>query len=85
MLALNKKERTETLKVILNAITKTRNEKFESVYKLRTYSLKQFQKVIAKSKYFEIENVYDHNYDIANPVMLNATSDYGVFVLRKSS
>ncbi len=85
MLALNKKERTETLKVILNAITKTRNEKFESVYKLRTYSLKQFQKVIAKSKYFEIENVYDHHYDISHPVKLSATSDYGVFVLRKSS
>jgi 2-polyprenyl-3-methyl-5-hydroxy-6-metoxy-1,4-benzoquinol methylase len=85
MLALNKKEQTETLRVVLNPITITGNEKFESIYKLRTYSLKQFQKLVASSKHFEIENVYDHNYDIANPVMLNAKSDYGVFVLRKSS
>lgn len=85
MLALNTKERTETLKVVLNPVTKTRNEKFESIYKLRTYSLRQFQKLIARSNHFKIENVYDHNYDITNSVKLNARSDYGVFVLRKLS
>ncbi len=84
MIKLNKKERTETLKVILNPITKTKNEKHESIYKLRTYTLKQFYKLIKSTNMFEVVNVYDHYYDISNPVTLNATSDYGVFVLRKS-
>lgn len=84
MLALNKKERTETLKVILNPITKAKKEKYESIYKLRTYSLKQFYKLIKSTNLFEIEKAYDHYYDISNPVTLDATSDYAVFVLRKS-
>ena len=83
MVALNKKERTETLQVTLNPITKHTDEKYESIYKLRTYTLKQFYKLIKSTKAFEIVNVYDHYYDIFNPVILNARSDYGVFVLKK--
>jgi len=85
MLAMDKKKRTETLKVILNSKTKNNNEIYESIYKLRTYTLKQFLKLLSTTNVFEVINSYDHFYDLFNPIMLNARSDYGVFVLRKKN
>lgn len=79
----NKKERTETLKVVLNPKTRTKNNRYESVYKLRTYTLSQFRSLISSTKVFEIEGVYDHYYDLSKPVILDSKSDYGVFILRK--
>ncbi len=83
MLKLDHKNRMETLKVILNPITENKNEKYESIYKLRTYTLKQFHKLLSTTNIFEIVSSYDHFYDLSNPITLNARSDYGVFVLRK--
>ena len=83
MLNLDKKKRMETLKVVFNPKTKTQSNKYESIYKLRTYSLKQFYKLLSNTNVFEIVNVYDHYYDLSSPVMLDDRSDYGVFVLRK--
>lgn len=83
MLDLNKKKRTETLKVVLNQRTKTQNSNYESIYKLRTYSLKQFNKLLSSVNVFEIINAYDHYYDLSSPIMLDKASDYAVFVLRK--
>jgi SAM-dependent methyltransferase len=85
MLKLDKKNRTETLKVILNPQTEYINETYESIYKLRTYSLKQFHKLLSTTNVFEVVNTYDHFYDLSNPITLNARSDYGVFVLRKKT
>jgi SAM-dependent methyltransferase len=85
MLALDKKNRTETLKVTLNSKTKNKNEKYESIYKLRTYTLKQFNKLLSNTNTFEVVSSYDHFYDLSNPITLNARSDYGVFVLRKKN
>ncbi|MFT5396624.1 MAG: SAM-dependent methyltransferase [Gammaproteobacteria bacterium] len=85
MLKLDKKNRTETLKVILNPRTKKKNEKYESIYKLRTYTLKQFHKLLSTTGVFEVVNSYDHFYDLSNPITLNARSDYAVFVLRKKN
>ncbi len=89
MLKLLPKKRIETLQVILK-INKTRDrfksvteKKYESVYQLRTYTLKQFNRLLSKTNVFEIVNVYDHYYDLSRPVVLNEMTDYGVFVLRK--
>ncbi len=88
-LQLQPKKRMETLKVILK-INKTRDrlksvpeKKYESIYQLRTYTLKQFNRLLSNTNVFEIINVYDHYYDLSKPVILNAMMDYGVFVLRK--
>ena len=82
MLKLDKKNRTEKLKVILNPKTEYINEKYESIYKLRTYTLKQFHKLLTTTNVFEVVNSYDHFYDLSKPITLNERSDYGVFVLR---
>ena len=82
MLKLDKKNRIETLKVVLNSKTENKNEKYESIYELRTYTLKQIHKLFLTTNVFEIINSYDHFYDLSKPIKLNERSDYGVFVLR---
>jgi SAM-dependent methyltransferase len=83
MLKLDKDKRTETLQVILNPKTKKKNEKYESIYKLRTYTLKQFHKLLSNTDVFDVVSSYDHFYDLSKPITLNARSDYGVFVLQR--
>lgn len=83
MLSLDKKKRTETLKVILNPKTDNKNERYESIYKLRTYTLKQFRKLILTTGVFDVVSCYDHFYDLSKPIKLDVKSDYGVFILRK--
>lgn len=83
LIGQDKKKRTETLSVILKAITKTQSNQYESVYKLRTYTLKEFYKLVSMTKVFEIESIFDYDYDFSRPAVLNEKSDYGVFILRK--
>jgi hypothetical protein len=89
MLGLDKKKRTETLKVILRIKTSGvrfksgSKQEYESIYQLRTYTLKQFNRLLSNTNVFEIINVYDHYYDLSRPAILNEMTDYGVFVLRK--
>ena len=83
MLKLDKDKRTETLQVILNPKTKKKNEKYESIYKLRTYTLKQFHKLLSNTDVFDVVSSYNHFYDLSKPITLNARSDYGVFVLQR--
>lgn len=83
MIGTNKQKRTETLKVVLKPETKTRRDKYNSIYQLRTYTLKQLMKLLEKTSVFSIENVYDEYYDLGRPISLNARSEYAVLVLRK--
>ena len=80
LIAQNKRQRTETLKVVL---TSSNEDRYESIYRLRTYTLKQFKQLIVNTDVFTIETVYDHYYDISKSVILDSKSDYGVFLLRK--
>lgn len=57
MLALDKKKRTEMLKVVLKANNK--KETHTSIYELRTYTLKQLTKLLDKISVFEVLKVYD--------------------------
>jgi ubiquinone/menaquinone biosynthesis C-methylase UbiE len=81
MLELDKKRRTETLKVTLKA--NKQKESYVSIYQLRTYTLKQFSSLLDKTSVFEIVNAYDEYYDVSNPVKLNSKSDYAVLVLKR--
>lgn len=83
MLELDKKERRETLKVILRPETRNKKESYTSLYQLRTYTLKQLKKLLDKTSVFEIVNAYDETYDISSPIMLDSKSDYAVLLLRR--
>ena len=79
VLNINRKSRRETLEYTLRAGRK----KYQSVYKLRTYTFQQFKKLLETAGCFEIVNVYDLDYDTNKPVLLNANTEEAVFLLRK--
>ncbi len=83
MLEIDKKKRTETLKVVLKPETTNKKESHTSVYQLRTYTLKQLMRLFNKVSKFEIVNAYDEYYDISSPLTLNAKTEYAVLLLRK--
>ena len=83
MLELDRKKRQEILKVVLTPETTLKKESYTSVYPLRTYTLKQFRKLLDKTKVFEIVNAYDEYYDINRPVSLSDKSEYAILVLKK--
>lgn len=83
MLATDKKNRTETLKIVLKPETKNKKSKYTSIYQLRTYTLKQLMKLLKKTAVFAVENAYNEYYDLDRPISLNSKSQYAVLILRK--
>ena len=81
VLDVNRKRREETLRYTL----RTEKQKYQSVYKLRTYTLKQIRNLLDKAGCFELVNVYNLDYDLDHPLRLNAQSEEAVFILRKLS
>ncbi len=83
MLELDRKKRREILKVVLSPSTSVKKENHTSIYPLRTYTLKQLNRLLEKSGVFKIIEVFDEYYDIEKPVVLGSSSDYAVFILKK--
>ncbi len=83
MVEMNKKKRTETLKVVLKSETINKKESHTSIYQLRTYTLKQLMTLLKKVSVFNIAGVYDEYYDLSLPVTLNTKSEYAVLLLQK--
>lgn len=83
LVELDRKKRRETLKVVLQPVTNVNKEKHVSIYDLRTYTLKQFQNLLAKSGQFRIITAYDEYYDLNSPIQLNDRSEYAVFILER--
>lgn len=83
LVKLDRNKRRETLKVVIQPVTNVKKEKHVSVYDLRTYKLKQFQSLLAKSGKFRIIAAYDEYYDLDNPIQLSDRSEYAVFILQR--
>ena len=83
MIEMDRKKRTETLKVVLKPETKIKKETYTSIYQLRTYTLKQLIKLLDKTAVFDVLNVFDEYYDLSKPIILNSKSEYAVLILRK--
>jgi hypothetical protein len=78
VLDVNRKQREETL----NYTLQVGKQKYQSVYKLRTYTPGQFRKLLDQAGCFEIVNIYDLDYKLNKPVKLNADTEEAVFLLR---
>jgi len=76
---VSSRQRKETLRYTL----RVGRQKYQSIYKLHTYTLGQFQKLLGKAGCFEIINVCDLNYDLNQPLKLSPNSEEAVFILRK--
>ena len=79
VLDINNKQRKETLGYTL----RVDRQKYQSIYKLRTYTRSQFEKLLAKAGCFEVIKVYDLDYNPEKPVLLNSDTEEAVFILRK--
>jgi hypothetical protein len=77
---VNRRQRSETLSYTLRVDRK----KYQSIYKLHTYTSNQFKKLLSMAGCFEIINVYDLDYDLNYPLKLNPESEAVVFILKKA-
>ena len=84
VLDVNRRRREETLSVSLHVRSGDSTHKFRSVYKLRTYTLQQFRKLIARVNRFEVLSTYDNRYDLEQPITPDNTTEDIVFLLEKN-
>ena len=77
------RRREETLGYRLRVKTPSITRNYRSVYKLRTYTLDQFKRIVTAAGGFEIMEVYDVNEDYSGPVIADANSENLIFILGK--
>ena len=83
VLDVDYKRREETLCYKLRVTKPSATQTYRSVYKLRTYSLNQFKRIVTAAGGFEIMSVYEVDKGYAGPVVPGADSENLVFVLGK--
>jgi SAM-dependent methyltransferase len=83
VIAANRRQRWERLRVSLSVRTPKRTERVRSEFTLRLYNAQQLKRLLAQIPQFELRDVYDFVYDIDEPLQLtNALSDT-VLILQK--
>ena len=80
VLNTDRRKREETLRYIL----RIDNKKFQSVYKLRTYTSGQFLDLLKKARCFAIMSVHDLEYDLNKTIQINQKSEDIVCILNKT-
>ena len=80
VLNTDRRKREETLRYIL----RVNNKKFQSVYKLRTYTSGQFLQLLKKAGCFAIMSVHDLEYDLNKTIQINQKSEDVVCILKKA-
>ena len=71
--------RSETMRVAYEADGHTR----DFVHTMRTYTRRQIEDLIDSEASFEIEAVFDRNYDLQSPIEISEAAGSAVLVLRK--
>jgi hypothetical protein len=79
VLEVRRRRREETLGYTL----RVNGQKYQSVYKLRTYTLSEFRQLLAQAGCFEIRQVCDLDYDPDKSLALNDDTEEAVFLLQK--
>ena len=83
VLDVDTRRRAETLGYRLRVRTPSSTRSYHSVYKLRTYTLDQFKRIVTAAGGFEIMEVYDVNEGYSGPVIPDTSSENLVFILGK--
>lgn len=79
VLDINRDNREETLCYQL----RVKEKKYSSVYKLRTYTCRQFMGLLEKAGCFIIMGIHDLDYDMNKTIPVNGKSEDIVCILRK--
>ena len=80
---IDKKTRLEGLGITLDIYTPTQHKRIVDHMDYRTYTQRQFNSLLKKVSEFEIEEVYDFSFKIDDPVVIDATTEDVVYILRK--
>lgn len=80
---IDKRNRMEHLGMTIDVYTPTRHQRIVDHMEYRTYTLKQFRKLLTCVPEFEIVAVHDFAYDVKSTIELNAKTEDMVCVLRK--
>jgi SAM-dependent methyltransferase len=75
--------RVENVQVCLMARQGSKELRLRHEFQLRTYTRRQFRRLLASVPSLELCDVYDFRYDIDQPLALNTEIGYGLFVLRR--
>jgi len=77
------RRRIEDVQVCLMARRGSKEFRLRHAFQLRTYTRRQFRRLLASVPSLELCDVYDFRYDIERPSALNDQMAYTVFVLRR--
>jgi SAM-dependent methyltransferase len=83
VLRKNLRRRIEDRQVSLVARCRSKEFRLRHEFQLRTYTRRQFRRLLASVPALELCDVYDFWYDIDQPLAVNDKITYGVLVLRR--
>jgi SAM-dependent methyltransferase len=79
------KNRTVTYSMHFDVYTPTMHRAFEHILTLRSYTLAQFRSLIDSCPEWEIDAVYDFQYEIDKPIQVDEKTEDAVFVLKRQA
>jgi SAM-dependent methyltransferase len=83
VLGIDYRRRIEHVEACMTANRGSKETRLRHEYELRTYTRRQFRRLLASVPSLELCGTYDFPYDIDRPVALKNEIPYGVFVLAR--
>ncbi len=83
LLRTDRRRRIGDVQVCLMARRRSKELRLQHAFQLRTYTPRQFRRLLDSVPLLELCDVYDFRYDIEQPIALNGETAYSVFVLRR--
>jgi SAM-dependent methyltransferase len=82
-LCIDRPRRIENLRVCLLVRRGSKKVRLRHEFQVRTYTARQFRKLLDLVPFLELCGVYDFQHDIEHPLSLNDEMAYALFVLRR--
>ncbi|MFT7630895.1 MAG: SAM-dependent methyltransferase [Mariniblastus sp.] len=79
----NPRKRLERFGIQFDVYTPTKMFRIEDELRMRSYTAKQFPKLLAEAGNWEVAGTYDFAYDIKRPIVVDSATEDVVYVLRK--
>jgi len=83
LLRTDRRRRIEDVQVCLVACRRSKELRLQHAFQLRTYTPRQFRRLLDSVPSLELCDVYDLRYDIEQPLALNDEAAYTLFVLKR--
>jgi SAM-dependent methyltransferase len=83
LLRTDRRRRIEDVQLCLMARRGSKELRLQHAFQLRTYTARQFRRLLDSVPSLELCDVYDFRYDIEQPSTLNDETAYTVFILRR--